>query len=96
MVSAPEGQAEVLLRVLPHSTRFQAVLLTETLALNFPQESTATAIPLSQRSVQLLVVRPGELKSRPNIPFHPGLQNTLGMEMTVPFDYPAGPGRLVL
>lgn len=76
--------------------RFQAVLLTETLALNFPQESSAAAIPLSQRSVQLLVVRPGELKSRPNIPFHPGLQNTLGMEMTVPFDYPAGPGRLVL
>lgn len=53
VVSAPEWQVGVRLRALPLSTRFQAVLLTETGALNFQKESSAAAIPLSQRSVQL-------------------------------------------
>jgi len=52
VVSAPEWQVGVRLRALPLSTRFQAVLLTETLAVNFQKESSAATIPLSQRSVQ--------------------------------------------
>lgn len=53
VVSAPDWQIGAQLRALPLSTRFRAVSLTETLALNFQKESSATAIPLSQRSVQL-------------------------------------------
>lgn len=85
MVFALEWHSGVWLRVVPLQ-KVPGSLVTETVSgTKLSEGKLCHPYPFQPEVCAVVVIRPKELKNRPNIPLHPRLQNTLGMEMAAPF-----------
>lgn len=85
MLFALEWHSGMWLRVLPLH-KVPGSLVTETVnGTKLSEGKFCHLHPFQPEVCAVVVIRPKELKTGPNIPLHPRLQNTLGMEMAAPF-----------